>query len=229
MTTSLPDPGTVDPDDLPSTGSGDTAEALVDEVVAGLFAIGLDINLALPYLSGAVAQRLAGARHDTERLIRLLRDEGLPGSSGPSLVPVDDEVGLDDPRVLTSLARHEVRVAEREGTPLDLLYLELGAPDVADEQGEETTARELATVLRRACRTTDVVARWSPSSFVVLMRGRTTEQACEVAHRLREAFGVRLAEGTPQVLSIGVVRRRAGESLEAIVARAEAEVAATRG
>lgn len=208
------------PDDLLGQAPDGGSEAVLDEVVAGLFAIALDINLALPYLSGAVAQRLSQARHDTERLIRLLRED-LALATAEAAGPLGEAVpGLDDPRSLTSLARHEVRVAERDGTPLKLVYLELARPEVDDRPREEVTAGELATVLRQGCRATDVVARWSPDAFVVLMRNSTAQEASDVAHRLRETFAGRRPDGVPRVLSVAVVQRRTGEGLEDLVARA---------
>lgn len=224
MTTSLPEDERLEderierartaPDPVPVA-----LEELVDEAVARLFAIGLDINLALPYLSGVIAQRLSAARADTERLAQLLREQVLPAvPAGPAPVA---STANDGRLAFLALARHEIRVAERDGTSLELLYLAVHAADIA-AHGVDA----LAGVLVDGCRASDVVARWSETAFVVLMRGAGTTEACEVAYRLQEAYDAR--EGQRLRLSVGVVRRQAGESLEALVTRAEQQVAQLR-
>lgn len=219
MTTSWPGHERVARDPLTAAA----VEEVVDEAVARLFAIGLDINLALPYLSGLIAERLTAARTDVERLARVLREDLFPVAVGST---DDGQVATalprkDDQLAFVALARHEVRVAERDGTPLELLYLAVDPADVSADAVEV-----LADVLVNSCRASDVVARWSGTAFVVLMRGTVTTEACEVAYRLQEAYTARA--GRRLRLSVGVVRRQAGEGLEALVTRAEDQVAQLR-
>ena len=220
MTTSFPGDERVAREPLDAAA----LEELVDEAVARLFAIGLDINLALPYLSGLIAERLGAARADAERLARVLREEVLPAAAGSAAPGQPGPVAIrkDDRLAFLALARHEVRVAERDGTPLELLYLAVDPAEV-----EPDAVDGLADVLVNGCRASDVVARWSATAFVVLMRQAGTTEACEVAYRLQEAYAAR--EGGHHLrLSVGVVRRQAGEGLEALVARAEEQVAQLR-
>jgi len=216
VTTSWPGDERVDREPLTAAA----LEEVLDEAVARLFAIGLDINLALPYLSGLIAERLTAARADAERLARVLREDVLPAAAGSAAG--GEALGAlprkDDQLAFLALARHEVRVAERDGTPLELLYLAVDHADVS-----AGAADVLADVLVNGCRASDVVARWSDTAFVVLMRGTGTTEASEVAYRLHEAYTD--CEGQRLQLSVGVVRRTAGEGLEALVARAEEQVA----
>lgn len=89
-----------------------------------------------------------------------------------------------------------------------------------DEHGHlhgDAVLERVARVLRANVREGDLLARYGGEEFVVAMPGASLEQALQVAERLRVA----VARDTPSSISVGCAVAEAGESLDAVLRRAD--------
>jgi diguanylate cyclase (GGDEF)-like protein len=82
--------------------------------------------------------------------------------------------------------------------------------------------RELAFVLENHTRQGDHAARWGGEEFLVVAKNINLEQARLLAERLRKAVTEANPGGTKVTVSIGVALRRSHETLEEVLARADA-------
>jgi len=87
----------------------------------------------------------------------------------------DELTGLYNRRGFMLMAEQQLRLAERHGQPLHLLFIDLdGMKHINDEFGHDTgddALIDVAMLLTRACRSADTVARLGGDEFVVLVQG----------------------------------------------------------
>ncbi|WP_309572003.1 GGDEF domain-containing protein [Deinococcus sp.] len=83
--------------------------------------------------------------------------------------------------------------------------------------------RQVATTLKTHLREDDILGRWGGEEFLVALPGVTPDDALSVAERLRHSVerGV-YSPATDVTISLGLTSVRAGDSLQASVARADA-------
>lgn len=144
-------------------------------------------------------------------------------ASTDALTGLHNRTGLAD-RAEPAFAR-----AQRTGVPPTALYLDLDRfKPINDEHGHDAGDHVLQVCARRlseAARETDVVARVGGDEFVVLCEGLTSEQANDVAARIRTAIqrpmtlpdGAQVSVG----VSIGVGSTAAAGSLEELLSDAD--------
>ena len=131
---------------------------------------------------------------------------------------------------------HFWSLADRKGMGFALIVLDLDHfKSINDHCGHEEGDRvlcEVAQLLRRTLRPSDIAGRWGGEEFLVVMPETTQEQATEVARRLMsELKTIKLqASGEPPVqaqvpltvrASLGLTTHKAGESYEATLHRAD--------
>jgi diguanylate cyclase (GGDEF)-like protein len=153
---------------------------------------------------------------------------------------VATRLARDDP--LTGLANHrtflerlsqELVRAERDGTPLALVMVDLDHfKDVNDTHGHQVgdeVLREVAGRLRAAAREGDVVGRVGGEEFGWILPGCTEARAWEAAERARRAM-----RGTPVpavgtvTMSAGVAERAGAAGAADLVRRADAALYAAK-
>jgi diguanylate cyclase (GGDEF)-like protein len=123
------------------------------------------------------------------------------------LATIDESTRLPNLRGFVAIAEHQLRMADRAGTPLVLLFMRF------NEEEAETTptdvderAVEAADVLISAIRDADLPARIAEDTFCVLLAGDARGAEVTVLSRLVEAIAVHDAKTThprPISLSIG--------------------------
>jgi diguanylate cyclase (GGDEF)-like protein len=88
----------------------------------------------------------------------------------------------------------------------------------------DAVLRRMASRLADGLRAQDLIARYGGEAFVILLPQASLEDALPIAQRLRElvAIGSGLHTGEGVTLSCGVARMLPGESLEALISRADA-------
>lgn len=88
----------------------------------------------------------------------------------------------------------------------------------------DAVLRRMAARLADGLRAQDLIARYGGETFVLLLPQASLEDALPVAERLRElvAIGSGRQTGEGVTLSCGVARMLPGETLEALIARADA-------
>jgi diguanylate cyclase (GGDEF)-like protein len=123
------------------------------------------------------------------------------------LATIDEPTRLPNLRGFVAIAEHQLRMADRAGTPLVLLFMRFNL----DEGGATTPtvderAVEAADVLISAIRDADLPARIAEDTFCVLLAGDARGAEVTVLSRLVEAIAVHDAKTThprPISLSIG--------------------------
>ncbi len=109
------------------------------------------------------------------------------------LSTTDELTGLPNLRGFAPIADHHLRMADRARTPVVFLFVRLDGLAAASIEGAEraaTVAREAAEVLLEAVRDSDVPARISSDTFVVLLTGDAVGAETLVLSRLVEAIAV---------------------------------------
>ncbi len=157
-------------------------------------------SLAAPLLSVHRLRRLAQTDSLTRVLNRHALDEVLPSTSASPLAVAIVDVD------------HFKRINDEHGHA------------VGDE-----TLRAIAREIVGAVRTDDRVLRLGGEEFLIVLAGASVEAARDRAERVRAqiAQGVRV-QGEPVAVSIGVAARTAGETREALLARADAALYAAK-
>jgi diguanylate cyclase (GGDEF)-like protein len=144
--------------------------------------------------------------------MRLLRRE---------LATTDEATGVPNPRGFVAIAEHHLRMADRNGSPVVLIFVRLGdhaeilrtvGPAEAD-----ALARDVASVILEAVRRSDVPARISAETFVVLLTGDAAGAEPIVLSRLVEAMAMhdaRVDRPHQLGLSVGSARYEPGSGTD---------------
>ena len=102
---------------------------------------------------------------------------------------VDDVTGAYNARYLFTALDHEIRRAERYGTQLTLLFLDIDRFKlVNDHHGHlvgSRTLRRLAEVLAQCIRQVDTLARYGGDEFTILLVDTSLESGLLIAERIR--------------------------------------------
>lgn len=127
---------------------------------------------------------------------------------------VDDVTGVYNARYLFTALDHEIRRAERYGSQLALLFLDIDRFKlVNDSHGHlvgSRTLRRLSEVLAGCIRQVDTLARYGGDEFTVLLVDTGLETGLAIGERIRAAVAASLFEtrgGSPPLqvtVSVGV-------------------------
>jgi CheY-like chemotaxis protein len=160
------------------------------------------------------------------------RDGGrTPGS--PALPP-EAAAGVPNDLLSLVLDRHhgelavarEVARARRERSALSTILFGVDPPAQIDEFTARASRNQLAKVLTRALRESDLVIDWARHEFVTLLPGLAAREARLVAERVRAAMQVGARSQT--AVSAGVEEVSDDEPFEAVVDRARLKVRTAR-
>jgi diguanylate cyclase (GGDEF)-like protein len=149
----------------------------------------------------------------------------------------DHLTGARSRRAFFDLAAREQARTQRRGSPLSLLLFDVDHfKRINDTWGHATGDRVLVDIVQRTgavVRSIDTVARLGGEEFAVLLPDTGPDTALLVAERLRsalarapEAAAGRIEAG--YTVSIGVATLDAGESIEALLSRADAALYAAK-
>lgn len=139
--------------------------------------------------AGWISMRIA---HDVmsrlEQTQRALQQEK---EKAELLARTDALTGLANRRAFDEAMQHEMRRAERYGTPLALVMADLDHFKMINDRfghhvGDQVI-KDFSQTLRSAVRDIDLVGRWGGEEFVVLMPGTTLAEAQQAAERMRLA------------------------------------------
>ena len=171
-------------------------------------------------------QNARGMESALQRLLHFEREDTLSNRLQ------DPETGLFDGAYATLKLDEEWKRAMRFHQPLSLLLLDLG-PGLRslDEATRRATLAEAAGVFLNECRDIDVLARFAPTVFLILMPGTGPDGAevlgkrilATLDQRFGKAHGLRPAGGLCSVPSSAIPDRKAFLAVaEACLRRAEA-------
>ncbi len=148
------------------------------------------------------------------------------------LATVDELTRLPNLRGFFAIAEHQLRMADRAGTPVVLLFVRFDdhrAAGEGDSAPADEVALEAAEVLLSAIRDADLPARIADDTFCVLLSGDARGSEVAVLSRLVEAIAVHDAskpDPRPLALSVGSAIYDPGRPvpLEGLLRTAEAEM-----
>lgn len=108
------------------------------------------------------------------------------------LSATDELTGLKNRRGFEELAAHRLKVAERQGASVTLVYADLDdlkrINDTFGHEEGDRAIRDAALVLREACRESDVCARVGGDEFVVLLADDAGGGVDKVVERIGEGI-----------------------------------------
>ncbi|MGM0703811.1 MAG: GGDEF domain-containing protein [Pseudomonadota bacterium] len=148
----------------------------------------------LARLNRSLEQQVAQRTVELDRLVSKLE----------SFSYEDPLTGLKNRRYFDELLQHEATRAERQGTPLSMVMIDLDHfKQINDRFGHEAgddVLVKVAALLREHFRGSDVVCRLGGEEFVAILPGATTEQAEARAVALLEAVRAMTIEHAGQAL-----------------------------
>jgi diguanylate cyclase (GGDEF)-like protein/PAS domain S-box-containing protein len=143
----------------------------------------------------------------------------------------DELTGLYNRRGFAGLAEHRLKLAERQGSGVTLLFADLdNLKRINDAHGHlagDRTIRAAGRILAQACRESDIVVRLGGDEFAILLADAAAESAAGIIARIGEQVGRHNAGNAgmpPLSLSIGVGSCTGSEncSIDQLIARADA-------
>ena len=149
------------------------------------------------------------------------------------LATIDEKTRLPNLRGFVAIAEHQLRMANRAGTSVVLLFVRFDDHQTATAGASAALADQLAVeaaeVLLSAIRDSDLPARIADDTFCVLLSGDAKGSEVAVLSRLVEAIAVHDAskpEPQPLALSVGSAIYDPADpvSLEGLLRTAEAEM-----
>jgi two-component system, cell cycle response regulator len=192
-----------------------------------------DESIALKAVNEGAQDFLRKAKVDGELLPRAIRyamERHRLLEQVRQLAIVDELTGLMNRRGFMMLAEHQRALADRKGTSLSLVYLDIDRFKLINDQfGHEEgdrALRELAALLLRTFRRSDVVARLGGDEFIILMADLNSDGLRTVLDRVRNnlaAFNQDSRFSWRLAVSLGVVVYDAAHpaTLEGLIAAAD--------
>jgi diguanylate cyclase (GGDEF)-like protein len=158
--------------------------------------------------------------------LRTLLDDVAPAIANLSeIVATQDAANVDALTGLLNRAGIEARLRSLFAAPHELqataLMLDVDHfKEINDSLGHaqgDAVLREIAAVIEENCRSHDVVGRYGGEEFLVLLQSVDSNEALEIAERIRCAISDRLHV----TVSIGLTEYSHAEDAQAVIARAD--------
>jgi len=145
------------------------------------------------------------------------------------MATTDKLTGAVSRQVFDTLFERTAKSALRRRGSLSLLVIDVdhfkGVNDQFGHLGGDTVLKSVATAIRRHIREADTLCRWGGDEFLVLLEDCNCEEAVKKAEQIRNAISdqpIRFGRESIEVtVSIGVTQYMQGETLEALVHRAD--------
>jgi diguanylate cyclase (GGDEF)-like protein len=138
---------------------------------------------------------------------------------------VDDLTGLANRRAFTTVGEQLLRVADRAGETVLVVYADLdGMKAINDRHGHaagDEALRRAAGLLRDTFREADLVARIGGDEFCVFLAGRAAEAKASI-DRLRDVLADQPPGVGPVALSLGIAEGTPGCTIDELISRADA-------
>lgn len=145
----------------------------------------------------------------------------------------DDLTELYNSRYLNQCLDLELKRALREKTQMSLIFLDLdGFKAVNDTYGHLQGSRalvDIAAIIRRAARQTDIVGRYGGDEFMLILPATGIEGALTTAERIREAIASFVMKDIRMTASIGIATYPIhGKSKAALIRKADTAMYAVK-
>lgn len=137
----------------------------------------------------------------------------------------DSLTGVSNRRAADRMLRNRLAEAERYNRKLSVILLDVDHfKTINDQQGHacgDAVLRGLVRRLEDCLRESDCLARWGGEEFLIIMPETEAGAAAEVAGRCQAALSALPIEGQTISATFGVAGYRSGDSIEALVGRAD--------
>lgn len=147
-----------------------------------------------------------------------------------AMATTDSLTGLANRRALELLLEQAMRDAQRQKTPLSAILIDIDHfKELNDRHGHQAGDRVLQALgetLRSSLRASDIACRWGGEEFLVVLKNTDVAAALPIAESLRQRIvALPVPAGSDAVrISAGLVAWQAGEAVEELVARADAQL-----
>ena len=179
---------------------------------------------------------LAGRSDVPDERIEPAREPDVPQQGAQEIPMIDPLTGLRDRRWLDDMFARQLQRTARTAQPASLLIVSV---DYSTEGVEGSGSLLMDALLHRTAqalmaglRPPDLLARYGPAEFAVLLPGMDAAASLAIAERLRRAIEVSLGEeatASPYLtISMSATTRRPFESFQALIERAEATLGTAR-
>ncbi len=138
----------------------------------------------------------------------------------------DHLTGVFNRRAIEDILTSEIERAHRYGRPLSVVFMDLdNFKQVNDKYGHDVgdlVLKNIAEVVQKELRNTDVFGRWGGEEFLIVMPETGVKGAVKLAERIRRAVE-NSSFGQPERItaSFGVAQLEDEDTLEALVKRAD--------
>jgi diguanylate cyclase (GGDEF)-like protein len=182
--------------------------------------------------NGSIDLDIAGLQSENEVLVRELRALRLQVAELERLADSDTLTPLLNRRAfLREVERGIARVA-RHGTPVAVMIADLdGLKAINDSAGHQAGDAALIHVgyaLKGLVRATDIVARIGGDEFGLVLEDLDADEAEAKALALACGIAAEAPAGRPVSVSIGHTMARSGDTIDSIIARADAAMYARK-
>ena len=134
--------------------------------------------------------------------------------------------GLANRRQFDNEGARHIELSRRHEEPITLIMLDLDRFKVVNDTyghgtGDEVL-KDIAALMSRICRKSDLAGRWGGEEFVILLPKTEVKNGVEIAERLRaEVEAHTFPEGGSVTISLGVASATTEDSLQDLVHRAD--------
>ena len=192
------------------------------------FAAGAQDYITKPFACEEIDARILAALRRRQTMLKLQSSN----DQLEQLLKMDEKTGLYNFREFRRRLREEWQRAQRYGTPLSVIFLDLdnfkGLNDTLGHQAGDQALKEFATLVSGGARANDFAARYGGEEFAIILPHTDAEMGKRVAQRIVAAVRefVFLEDETPThvTVSAGVATYPAGpkiDSMDALVRAAD--------
>ena len=140
----------------------------------------------------------------------------------------DELTGLANRRAASDLLTRECAAASRSNGALSVILGDLDrfkrVNDTAGHALGDAVLKAVALKLRITMRDSDVVTRWGGEEFLIVATRTDLEGARQLAERCRRAVEAEPLAGTRMTMTFGVAQHTHGDTPDALVSRADANL-----
>jgi len=145
------------------------------------------------------------------------------------MAATDSLTGLANRHALKLLLEQAMRDAARHTSPLTAILIDIDHfKALNDSRGHlagDRVLRNLGQLLQSSLRTSDIACRWGGEEFLIVLKNTALAAALPIAETLRQRVAdMPAAEAEGVCISIGVVSWQVGESIEALLERADVQL-----
>jgi diguanylate cyclase (GGDEF)-like protein len=142
----------------------------------------------------------------------------------------DTLTGLMNRNAFNDSFNEFLHLTKRNGDPLSLIFFDIdnfkAINDTLGHQAGDNVLIRIAELLKSRLRRTDIIGRWGGEEFIIGLIDTDQENAETIAEILRKAFeeDTRLLHlaPSPVTASFGIVTARTGDTIDALLTRADA-------